>query len=133
MDITRSSASHPFHVYTGGVPDPPAINAVLPTPWDQETYDKTILAYEARRREIRARNAPEEEMEALFREIRQKTAPMLRKEKHFGKVGAFQGAAYEAKGLYRPEIDCVMFTRNPVPFCAVCSRAIERVIAMYTE
>jgi hypothetical protein len=105
----------------------------LPTPWNQETYDKTILAYEAKRREIRARNAPEEEMEALFNEIRQKTAPMLRKEKHFGKVGAFQGAAYEAKGLYRPEIDCVMFTRNPVPFCAVCSRAIERVIAMYTE
>ena len=105
----------------------------LPTPWNQETYDKTILAYEAKRREIRARNAPEEEMEALFNEIRQKTAPMLRKEKHFGKVGAFQGAAYEAKGLYRPEIDCVMFTRNPVPFCAVCSRAIERVIGMYTE
>lgn len=105
----------------------------LPTPWNQETYDKTILAYEARRRELRARNAPEEEMEALFDEIRQKTSPLLRKEKHFGKVGAFEGASYEAKGLYRPEVDCVMFTRNPVPFCAVCSRAIERVIGMYTE
>lgn len=105
----------------------------LPTPWNQETYDKTILAYEARRRELRARNAPEEEMEALFNEIREKTGPMLRKEKHFGNVGAFEGASYEAKGLYRPEIDCVMFTRNPVPFCAVCTRAIERVIAMYTE
>ncbi|MFP5287123.1 MAG: M64 family metallopeptidase, partial [Thermoanaerobaculia bacterium] len=86
-----------------------------------------------RRRELRAKGAPEEEMEALFREVREKTSPMLRSEKHFGKVGAFQGAAYEAKGLYRPELDCVMFTRNTHDFCAVCSRAIERVIAMYTE
>lgn len=105
----------------------------LPTPWNQEAYDKTILGFEARRRELRAKGAPEEQMEALFREIREKTAPMLRSEKHFGKAGAFEGASYEARGLYRPELDCVMFTRNTRDFCAVCSRAIERVIAMYTE
>lgn len=105
----------------------------LPTPWNQEAYDKTVLAYEAKRRELRAKGAPEEAMEALFEEIRKKTAPMLRAEKHFGKVGAFEGASYEAKGLYRPELDCVMFTRNPGGFCQVCSRAIERVIQMYAE
>ncbi|MEO6193536.1 MAG: M64 family metallopeptidase, partial [Thermoanaerobaculia bacterium] len=33
---------------------------------------------------------------------------MLHAETYFGKVGAFRGAAYEAKGLYRPEVDCVM-------------------------
>jgi len=51
---------------------------------------------------------------------------MLRAEKYFGKVGAFQGAAYEAKGLYRPEVDCIMFSRNPKSFCDVCAKAIER-------
>jgi hypothetical protein len=105
----------------------------LPTPWDQEDYDKTVLAFEKRRRELREKNSPEKEMEALFEEVRQKTTPMLRAEKYFGKVGAFQGAAYEAKGLYRPEVDCIMFSRNPKTFCDVCARAIERVIRMYAE
>jgi hypothetical protein len=105
----------------------------VPTPWNQAEYDKVVLAFEKRRRELRERNAPEEEMEALFREVRAKTTPLLRAEKYFGKVGAFQGAAYEAKGLYRPEVDCIMFSRNPKSFCAICARAIERMIRMYAE
>jgi len=47
-------------------------------------------------------------------------------------VGAFEGANYEAKGYFRPQADCIMFTRDRVPFCAVCRRAIERVIGLYT-
>ena len=105
----------------------------IPTPWSQDAYDKTVLAFEKRRRELREKNAPEEQMEALFEEVRRKTTPMLRAEKHFGKVGAFQGASYEAKGLYRPEVDCIMFSRNPKSFCDVCAGAIERVIGMYAE
>lgn len=105
----------------------------LPTSWNQEAYDKVVLGYEVKRRALREKAAPEEEMEALFEEMRKKTAPMLQAEKYFGKVGAFQGASYEAKGLYRPEVDCIMFSRNPKSFCHVCAAAIERVIRMYTE
>ena len=47
-------------------------------------------------------------------------------------VGAFQGANYDAQAFYRPQIDCVMFSRDEVPFCAVCQRALERVIDLYT-
>jgi hypothetical protein len=50
-----------------------------------------------------------------------------------GKVGAFEGAGYEAKGLYRGEADCIMFSRNPVGFCRVCQRAIHRVVDSYTK
>jgi hypothetical protein len=50
-----------------------------------------------------------------------------------GKVGAFEGAGYEAKGLYRGEADCIMFSRNPVGFCRVCQRAIHRVLDTYTK
>jgi hypothetical protein len=50
-----------------------------------------------------------------------------------GKVGAFEGAGYEAKGLYRGEADCIMFSRNPVGFCRVCRRAIDRVLDTYTK
>ena len=52
---------------------------------------------------------------------------------HSGKVGAFEGAAYEAQGLYRPQEDCIMFTRDEVDFCAVCRRAIEEVIRLYSK
>ncbi len=45
-------------------------------------------------------------------------------------VGAFEGAMYEAQGLYRPQIDCIMFTRTDF-FCLVCRRAIERIIDLY--
>jgi hypothetical protein len=40
---------------------------------------------------------------------------------------------YEATGYYRPQADCIMFTRDEVGFCAVCRRAIEGVIAMYAR
>jgi hypothetical protein len=110
-----------------------AAGTPVPTPWNQEAYDRLVLSYEKIRRELREKGAPEERMEALFQEVREKTTPMLHAEKFFGKVGAFRGAAYEAKGLYRPEVDCVMFSRNPNSFCDVCARAIERVIRMYAE
>jgi len=77
--------------------------------------------------------ASEEATEALMREVGQSTGPRLATERFIGKVGAFEGAMYEAKGLYRPEIDCIMFTRNPKTFCRVCAKAIERVIGTYTR
>ncbi len=46
---------------------------------------------------------------------------------HRGVVGAFEGAGYSAKGLYRPCLDCIMFSKKQGPFCPVCARAIERV------
>ena len=88
--------------------------------------------YGARRARIRAENRPEEEMEALFRENREFEVKLFASEKYAGKVGAFEGAMYEAKGYYRPEVDCIMFTRSKA-FCAVCRRAIERVIELYAR
>jgi len=40
---------------------------------------------------------------------------------------------YEARGYYRPQRDCIMFTRDEVGFCAVCRRAIERVMGYTRE
>jgi IgA peptidase M64/peptidase M64-like protein len=104
----------------------------LPTPWQKEEYEKHSREYGARRARIRAENRPEEEMEALFRENREFELKLFGSEKYAGKVGAFEGAMYEAKGYYRPEVDCIMFTRSKT-FCAVCRRAIERVINLYSR
>ena len=103
----------------------------IPTPWDKEEFDRFERDIQRRRKELRAAGKSEAEMDELFRKEREKEDAMLRSEKFAGKVGAFEGANYEAKGYYRPEVDCIMFTRHMV-FCAVCRRAIERVIGMYT-
>ena len=104
----------------------------IPTPWNKEEFEKYSLAIQKRRGEIRKQKLPESVMEALFREELQHEQEMFRKEKYWGRVGAFEGSIYEAKGYYRPEVDCIMFTRTN-HFCAVCRRAIERIVRMYSE
>ncbi len=108
-----------------------AAGTPIPTPWDKEEFEHFSSDIQKQRRQLRAEGKPEAEMEELFRRERQKEDVLLGSEKFAGKVGAFEGANYQAKGYYRPEIDCIMFTRYD-KFCAVCRRAIERVIGMYT-
>ena len=72
-------------------------------------------------------------MELLFEDLKQSVIPMLKSQKYFGTVGAFEGAGYLAKGLYRPEVDCIMFSRNRNDFCKVCSESIEKMIAWYVK
>ena len=103
----------------------------IPTPWSKEEFERYTKEIQQRRREIRAANRPESEMDALFREEQRLDMATLNRGPYAGKVGAFEGAVYEAKGYYRPEVDCIMFTRSKT-FCAVCRRAIERVISLYT-
>jgi len=105
----------------------------LPTPWDKESYEKQSRDSQARRRKLLASDAPQSEIDKLFREEEGWSTKLLGGMKFSGKVGAFEGAAYEAKGLYRPSADCIMFTRDPVGFCPVCRRAIERVIDLYAR
>ncbi len=100
----------------------------LPTPWAKEEYETFEKVTQERRKALRARHAPEAEMDALFKEELEFTRPLLARPPNGGKVGAFEGAGYRAKGLYRPSTDCIMFSRNPAGFCRVCARAIERVI-----
>ncbi|MET0648212.1 MAG: IgA Peptidase M64 [Pyrinomonadaceae bacterium] len=109
-----------------------AADTPLPTPWGKEAFEAYSNEIQQRRRQIRAERKPEEVMEALFREELQHEGRMFAREKYAGRVGAFEGANYEAKGFYRPEVDCIMFTRTD-HFCAVCRRAIERVIDMYAR
>lgn len=104
----------------------------IPTPWNKEAFEKYSREIQARRVQLRKDKRPEEEMEALFKEELAHEKEMFAAEKHFQEVGAFEGAMYEAKGYYRPEVDCIMFSRTD-QFCRVCRRAIENVIAMYSS
>ncbi|MDO9171034.1 MAG: M64 family metallopeptidase, partial [bacterium] len=50
-----------------------------------------------------------------------------------GVVGAFEGAGYCNEGMYRAQLDCIMFTKGLKSFCAACARGIREVAATYTE
>ncbi|HVI73248.1 MAG TPA: IgA Peptidase M64 [Pyrinomonadaceae bacterium] len=104
----------------------------IPTPWEKEAFEAYSREIQKRRAQLRKDKRPEEEMEALFREELEHEKKMFAAEKHFGQVGAFEGAMYEARGYYRPEIDCIMFSRTNY-FCKVCREGIERVIKMYSR
>lgn len=49
------------------------------------------------------------------------------------KVGLFEGAGYSSRGLYRPEIECLMFSNRGKQFCRVCQEAISLMIHYYSE
>jgi len=110
-----------------------AAGTPLPTPWKKEEFETRSREIQAKRRAIRAANRPEAEMDALFRAEREEETKLLGTDRYSGKVGAFEGSDYQAKGYYRPQEDCIMFTRDDVGFCAVCRRALERVIGLYTR
>jgi IgA peptidase M64/peptidase M64-like protein len=105
----------------------------LPTPWDKDAWEAKARAFLNRRLVLIERKAPEVEFDALFKEQQASDTPMLSRMVHSGKVGAFEGAAYQGKGLYRPQTDCIMYTRDEVGFCKVCRKAIERVIDLYAK
>ena len=50
-----------------------------------------------------------------------------------GQVGAFEGARYSSQGLYRPMLDCIMFSKGNKPFCKVCEQAARVIIDSYME
>jgi hypothetical protein len=119
----------------------------IPTPWEKEAYDREDTAYQAERKQFHealaeaARSgaplghiAEIEDREARHAAIHsQWTKEYLAKSRWAGKVGAFEGAGYSATGLYRPTLDCLMFSRREQPFCPVCERAVEAMILRYTQ
>jgi hypothetical protein len=107
--------------------------AARPSPWPKDEFEAAQREIQARRRKIREEKRPEEEMDALFREEQRRMTALLHTPATKGVVGSFEGAMYEARGYYRPEVDCIMFTRNEVGFCAPCARALQRVIDLYSR
>jgi hypothetical protein len=119
----------------------------LPTPWEKEGYDQEDAAYQEERKllneaiaEASTSGAPAEKIaelednEARHAVIHAQWAQeYLARSRWAGTVGAFEGAGYSSTGLYRPSLDCLMFSRRVQPFCPVCERAVEAMILQYSE
>ncbi len=119
----------------------------IPTPWEKDEFDKMDLELQRIRGELNAKiaklkreGAPKKEVEKLEMEAERLSKEhaeivnkFIAKSRYLGKVGAFEGAGYSSKGLYRPMIDCIMFSKGRKPYCKVCEEAIKRVIKALTE
>ncbi len=104
----------------------------IPTPWRKDEYDSRSTASQKARAELTAKNASPAEFDKLFAQERVDAVKMLGFDRAAPVVGAFEGARYQSKGLYRPCSDCLMFTRDDVGFCPVCRRALERMIDLHS-
>lgn len=103
----------------------------VPTPWKKQQFESRDHELQTRRKQIRAERRPESEMDALFLQTKKEMTALLDNDTYSRKVGAFEGAMYESSGFYRAEEDCIMFSRNDVPFCRVCQKAISQIINLY--
>ncbi len=117
----------------------------IPTPWRKAEFDSVDFAWQKERRrlnsiisKLKKENAPQNKIDSLTKEAERlkeshtkRVEKFLKKSKYWGKVGAFEGAGYASKGLYRPMLDCIMFSIGEKPFCKVCGNAIINVIRHY--
>ncbi len=120
----------------------------IPTPWLKKRFDESDLSWQKTRREmndnvaeLKRKNASGEEIKKAEEDYAnadkthaEKIDEFFEESEFKGVVGAFEGAGYASEGLYRPMLDCIMFTKGgDKPFCKVCQKAIERVINHYAD
>ena len=119
----------------------------IPTLWEKELFDSLDLKWQAERQalndkivELKKNKVSESEIFKAQEEYNLKDKEhsvdvdkFLHNSKYWGRVGAFEGAGYESKGLFRPMIDCLMFSKGNKPFCKVCENAIIRMMKSYIE
>lgn len=51
----------------------------------------------------------------------------------YSKIGVYEGAGYQSKGVYRPCQECRMKVNDAPEFCPVCRKSIEELIHYYTR
>ncbi len=119
----------------------------IPTLWEKTQFDSMDLKWQEERRYLNEKiaelkrnkssndeiNKAQEDYNRKDKEHSEKVSNFLNNSKFFGKIGAFEGAGYLSKGLYRPMIDCIMFSKGKKPYCKICQNAVLNVINLYSE
>ncbi len=119
----------------------------IPTPWEKDNYDKMDYAWQSERREMN-KNIAELKRKRESQSIIEKAQNeynmkdkihsdevdrYLMSSKYWLKIGAFEGAGYSSKGMYRSMLDCLMFSKGTKPFCKVCEEHVAKVIKHFSE
>jgi len=98
----------------------------IPTDWGKVEYDKLGA-------DLGKLNRLADDYYKRREPIRTKQEAILSNAAFEGKVGAFEGAGYVSEGMYRPALDCRMFSLSLIDFDPVCRAAIERQIDFYSH
>lgn len=98
----------------------------LPTPWPKAAFDSLTIE---KRKYSDSTEIGKQKLDSLNQQIEQ----LLQNSPFYGKVGAFEGAGYSSTGLYRPFLDCRMFSKSLADFDPVCQAAIVRMIDFYAH
>lgn len=118
----------------------------MPTPWGKQSYDSAEVAWQEERYllnqtifSLSQKGAANKEIEAAKAHLNERSAQRkaevdtyLESNELSGKVGAFEGAGYMSTGMYRPSLNCIMFSHANY-FCPVCEDAMIKVIESYSE
>ncbi len=104
-----------------------------PGTWNQTEYDQYFAGYVKRYEALRANGVEEKVVEQFMEQERQRQTALLAKNHPARKVGYYEGANGYAKGIFRSEADCIMFSLQTQYFCAACSAVIERMIDAHVK
>ncbi len=102
--------------------------AARPSGWNKAAYEQYFAHYVKRYEALRAAGAQEETIEKFMAQESRRQAALLAQNGNPRKVGYYEGANGYAKGMFRAEADCIMFSLQTQHFCAACAAAIERMI-----
>ncbi len=118
----------------------------IPTPWEKEKFEKLDEDYQKKRvtlneelsmakkeGNVKKVKEIEEKINNLSIENYKTLENFFERSKEKNIVGAFEGAGYKANGLYRPQLNCIMFSRGKIPYCKICEEAIKRKIKELTD
>ena len=119
----------------------------VPTEWGKAEYDslqKAMGDVGRKRHELVASlekggviadttSALRKDLDEQMRLMRKRVSDILTNGPYRDKVGAFEGAGYTFRGLYRPSVNCMMFSNERKAFCKVCERAVAKMIEHYAE
>ena len=100
---------------------------------ERRVLNNKIANLKRKKASIEVIRSAENEYAEKDKEHSRKVDEYLQKSRYFGKVGVFEGAGYVANGMYRPMLDCIMFSKGEKPFCKICESHIVNVIEQYGE
>lgn len=87
-------------------------------PWEQNI--STLVDFESKWKDMLPKSTPIP------------TEPTNKRKENYT-IGVYEGGGYMTKGMYRPAVVCRMRDNESTQFCAVCQRAIERIIIYNTK
>jgi len=122
-------------------------NTKIPTSWRKIKFDSMNEEFGKKRKEINLKiekltksgagaeeiNKAKRDIELLMLKKEEENRDFFKRTGRIGVVGAYEGAGYSSEGLYRPMVDCIMFTIGKKPYCIVCEKAVKDMINKYSD